>query len=337
MSEAATTSTPGPATLDAVSFSANGAIGAGPVAQRLMASNFNVNALRTQTVLNRDEWKFFDDKVVMVAREKLVIVNDLIQRGLTYNLKNALGVMQLEWALDGDIDPAEITMSGLPQASKDTWEHGYASMPIPIIHKEFTYNLRQLMAARNNGRELDTMHGELASRKVAEKIEEMVFIGANVSMNNGRIWGLATEPNRNVGTMTASWATASGEQIVTDLLTAIGVETADFQSGPWVLYVPLTATAKLGNDYKANSDKSIWGRIMEIQGIVEIRPTSKVTSGFLLVQLTSDVIQMVNGMGPTMVEWESKGGFELNFKILAIMVPRVRSDRLGNSGIVHFS
>jgi uncharacterized linocin/CFP29 family protein len=328
----------GPATVDAVTVHKGGqAIGAGPVATRLLQHNFNINALRTNTVLNRDEWKLFDDRVVQVARERLIIVADLVARGLVYNLRNALGVMQLEWALDGDIEAAEITMSGLPGAARDTWEHGYESMPIPIVHKEFQYNLRQLVAARNHGRDLDSTHGDLAARKVAEKIEEMVFVGANVSMNNGRIWGLTTHPNRNTGSMTVAWATATGEQIVGDVLAAIGVLIADFQQGPWIMYVPLAATPRLANDYKANSDDTIQERIMKIEGIAAIRPTTKITSGFLLVQLTSDTVQMVNGFGPTMVEWETKGGFELNFKIMAIMVPRIRADRLGQSGIAHYS
>jgi len=327
-----------PAQVDAVQFQKGGsAIGAGPVAQRLMANKFNINALRTLSVLDRDEWKLFDNRVVQIARERLIIVNDLVQRGLVYNLRNALGVMQLEWATDGDIEPAEITMSGLNQAAKDTWEHGYVSMPIPIVHKEFQYNLRQLMAARNHGRDLDGTHGDLAARKVAEKIEEMVFVGANVSMNNGRIWGLTTHPNRNTGSMTAAWASATGEQIVGDVLAAVQKEINDFQQGPWIMYVPLTATTRLANDYKANSDDTIMERIMKIDGIAAIRPTTKISAGFLLVQLSSDTVEMVNGFGPTMVEWETKGGFELNFKIMSIMVPRIRADRLGQSGIAHYS
>jgi uncharacterized linocin/CFP29 family protein len=338
MTQLAIMNSASPASVDSVRINQDGsALAAGPVAQRLMANNWNINSLRTQTVLQRDEWKLFDDRVVQVAREKLVIVTDIIARGLVYNLRNALGVMQLEWATDGDIEPAEITMSGLPQAAKDTWEHGYVSMPIPIIHKEFQYNLRQLIAARNNGRDLDATHGDLAARKVAEKIEEMVFVGANVSMNNGRIWGLTTHPNRNVGTMTAPWATATGEQIVGDVLAAVQKLIDDFQSGPWILYVPLSATAKLSNDYKTDSDKTILERIMAIEGISDVRPTTKIVAGFLLVQLSSDTIEMVNGFGPTMVEWETKGGFELNFKIMSIMVPRVRADRLGQSGIAHYA
>ena len=55
------------------------------------------------------------------------------------------------------------------------------------------------------------------------------------------------------------------------------------------------------------------------------------------MQLTSDVFEMINGMAPTMVEWDSHGGFQHNFKIFSIMIPRVRANGDGQSGIVHIS
>jgi hypothetical protein len=37
----------------------------------------------------------------------------------------------------------------------------------------------------------------------------------------------------------------------------------------------------------------------------------------------------------TTVQWEEQGGLLLNFKIMAIMVPQLRADHNGNTGIVH--
>ena len=66
---------------------------------------------------------------------------------------------------------------------------------------------------------------------------------------------------------------------------------------------------------------------MEIVGIQKIIPTSRLTgTNVLLVQTTSDVVQMIDGLQPTMVEWESHGGFQHNFKLFAIMIPRIRSN-----------
>jgi len=55
------------------------------------------------------------------------------------------------------------------------------------------------------------------------------------------------------------------------------------------------------------------------------------------VQQTSDVIREVVGMDITTVQWEEEGGMRLNFKVMAILVPQLRADFNGNTGIVHGS
>lgn len=324
----------------------------GTVGQRLLASNFDINVLRPAAVeisansglavngtLLDEEWKHFDRTVQQVARERLPIVTDLISRGLVMNLPNAMGVMTLEWErVKGDLVDAEVTMTGLPEATKDRQEFETVSMPIPIFHKEFYYNLRHLSAARRNGRMPEVTHAEVATRKIAELIENSLFTGLTVG--GSTIYGLTNEPQRNTGAVTATWLTATGEQIVADVIRMIDVASAannNFE-GPYNLYVPRAVAARFGNDYKANSDKTIWQRIMEIEGIQSIQQTSRLSgTNILLVQTTSDVIQMIDGIQPTMVEWESHAGFQHNFKIFAIMLPRVRSDGFQQSGIVHFS
>jgi len=51
------------------------------------------------------------------------------------------------------------------------------------------------------------------------------------------------------------------------------------------------------------------------------------------VQMTSDVVEIVNGQPPTVIPWTSLDGFTLYWLIMAIQVPRVRSDYDGNSGV----
>jgi uncharacterized linocin/CFP29 family protein len=330
----------GPAAVEAFSASrVGGFVGGGTVAQRLLQSNFNVNALRTNGVLMRDEWKHFDNRVVQITRERLVGVAELIRRGLVYNLPNALGVMTLEWerAID-DLVAAEVTMSGLNEATKDRLAYDTAAMPIPIIHKEFSYNLRHVEAARRNGRNIESTHAEVATRKVAEKIEDILFNGLVISSTVGPIYGLLTHPQRNTGAVTATWVTATGEQMVTDIIRMMDVASTKNMNGPFVLFVPLSVANRFGNDYKANSDKTILQRMMELPNLDAIVASTKLTgTNILLVQMTSDVVEMIDGIQPTMVEWDSRGGFEHNFKIIAIMLPRIRSAGDGNNGIVHYS
>jgi hypothetical protein len=54
-----------------------------------------------------------------------------------------------------------------------------------------------------------------------------------------------------------------------------------------------------------------------------------------MVQMTSEAAQAINGMAPTLIQWESQGGLRLNFKIMAIQVPLLRADFDGNCGIAH--
>ncbi len=57
----------------------------------------------------------------------------------------------------------------------------------------------------------------------------------------------------------------------------------------------------------------------------------------VLVQLTSDVVRVINGLAPTTIQWDSVGGMLLNFKAMAIQVPQVRATQSGRSGIAKFT
>ena len=347
-----------PATIiDARNKSAVNALFGGTAGQRLMASGWNINALRpvapedagplvnsagqplnVNATLRRDEWMWYDRAVTRLARERLVVTSELISRGLSVPLPNPLGVLAIEWDNVGDLEPAELSMSGLNEASKDQLDYGMSSMPIPLIHKEFTLNLRQLEAARRNGRNMDTTHAQVATRKVVELIEQLIFTGATIQSANGRIWGLLNHPNRNTGSLSGDWATAPGENIVADILAMIEKARVDNMFGPFLLFIPGRVGVSMSRDYKANSSDTILQRLRDIPGLVGIVPTNRLTgNNTLLVQLTADVIEMIDGIQPTMVEWDSRGGFEMNFKIFAIMLPRIRSDYANQSGIVHYS
>lgn len=313
----------------------------GSAAKKLLVHG--VDALRTQSTLMYDEWKKFDMVVTKIARERLVVVQELMRRGLTYPVPNALGVLQLVWQTSGDLEEAEVTMTGLPEADKDQLEFGLASMPLPMIHKEFTLDLRQLMVSRNGGMPLDTTMAEIAARKVMEKIEALVFTGLNIAPNLGQVYGLLNHPNRNTGSVsgTTGWGgatPATGAQIVGDIIAMSNALIAKNMFGPYVIFVPTSVYTRLSDDYKAESDKSILSRMLELPGIEAIIPTNRLTGkNVLMIQLTSDVIQMIDGIQPTMVEWEERGGFELNFMIFAIMLPRIRADFAAQSGIAHYS
>lgn len=310
------------------------------VAQRLLNADFNIQALRTQDILRKEDWLEFDNAVSEVAGERLNAVGDLVSRGLTYNLTNPLGRTKFEYQQASDLTDAEVNMSGISDAQADLLEFESKDLPIPIIHKNFHLNIRQLSASRDRGESLDVSQARIASRIVSEKIEDILFNGSTVQVGGNSITGYTSDSARNTGSVTASWALpgTTGEQIVQDAISMVNAADADKAYGPYILYVPFQVLTYLGDDYKANSDKTIMQRLLEIPRIEAVKGSSFLSgTNIVLVQLTSDTVDMINGFQPTMIQWESHGGMVLNFKVMSIMFPRIRSDFDGRSGIVHFS
>lgn len=326
--------------VDLLTKSAGGnLVGNGSVASRLMAGNFNINALRTNDTLRKDEWKLYDTALLSVARKHLVGVADLLSRGLVLPIPNALGITRVEWETVTEMTPADITMSGIAESQNDRVEFDLTGIPVPIVHKDFNINVRALEASRRTGQPLDTMQVERATRQVVEKVESMLFTGYTGLGSNNTIYGYTTATNRNTSTSTNShdWDTDStGEEMVTDCLDMISKLVADNMYGPYGLYVTQTAYTRMGNDFKAASDKTILQRLLEIPGIEFIKPSKDMPAKQqVMVQLTKDVVDMIDGVQPTLVEWDSHGGFVKHFKVLAIMLPRVRNDAELQSGICH--
>lgn len=336
---------PGPVIIsDAIAQQEGGGIiGLGGVAGRLLESGLNLNALRTCDVLRKDEWKLFDDVLIEIARARLVGVADLFAAGLTFKLPDPLGTTMLEWEDVSDMDPAEISMSGVTEGQNDRVVYQLRQLPIPIVHKDFNINIRALHASRKRGLPLDTTQMATASRRVADLNESILFNGAVIVVGGATIQGYTTATNRNQGSLTGDWSLVgvTGEQIINDVIAMIGALTGDNHFGPYTLYIPTSFENKLNNDYKANSDKTIRTRIMEMSQISNVRLSTNLSDGgtgeVLLIEMARDVIDMVDGMQPTTLQWESTGGMITNFKVMSILVPRVKNDQLQQSGIAHYS
>jgi uncharacterized linocin/CFP29 family protein len=304
-----------------------------------MASGLNVNALRTNDVLRKEEWLLFDRTVLQVARPRLVAVGDLMSRGLTMPIANAMGITVVQHETSSDMTDAEINMTGLADTQRDRLEFSPVNTPLPIIHKDFQLSLRVLTAGRRMGQPLDTTTAGIAARKVADAMESMLFNGATVTLGGGTIYGYRTHPSRNTGSTTASWATQGGEAILADLLAMIDKAVTDNMFGPYVLYVSTGSFVNMLEDFKAASDKSTIQRLMEVPQLAAIRPTTQIASGdeVVLVQMATDTIDWLDGQQPTTVMWETHGGMMINFKVLAIGAPRPKADQEGRSGIVHYT
>lgn len=346
---------------DYFSFDGNSLQANGSVAQKLLQAKFDVNVLRpwqddqgrsfittnsqkfqaNASTLRKDEWKRLDEVVVKVAPKRRVGTADLIARGLTYSI-GGMGKTVLETEVQSDAMEAQLSMDGATRGKRDRPQYNIGYLPLPITHSDFQISARQLEASRNGNTPLDTTSAELATRRVVEKIETMLFQGASsYAFGGGTIFGYKDYTYRNSVSIGANWddSAASAATILANVIAMKQAAFDDRYYGPYILYVPPNFELVLDEDYSTSyADVTIRDRLMKLSGIEAIRTCDFISNDeVFLVQMTPDVIRLVEGLGITVLEWESEGGMLINYKVMAIQVPQIRSDYDNRCGIQHLT
>ena len=339
----------------------------GSVASTLLQTGFNVNTLRpfvgkdgrsyvttvneageatavplanSTATLRKDDWKLLDTAIIKAAKPRLRAVADLRGAGLDYIIPNGMGKTVLETESMSDITPASVTMDGMEESSGDRPSFSLVNLPLPIIHKDFSFSARQIMASRNGGSPLDTTTAELAARRVAEEAEKLLIgTSSGLKFGGGDVYGYTTFTSRMEKTITAPSASGwTAAQAVKEVLEMIKQSMDAYHYGPWMLYYSPAWSPFMNNEYKNESDDLLAERLRRIDNISDVRMLDYLENNdLLLVQMTSDVVREVIGMDITTLQWETNGGMKQNFKVMAIMVPQLRADYNGKTGIVHGS
>ena len=347
-----------------VDFLMNGAAH-GNIAQRLMACDFDPSCLRpyladdgvtplitanqngeykelvtnAPALLRKDEWIQLDTAIIKVAKQRLRAFADLRSRGLTYSVPNAMGSPVLQYQAISDITEATISMDGLRQSEEDRPAFELRNLPLPIIHKDFSFTAREIAPSRKGGSPLDTTTAELAARRVAEEVEKLTLGVSNTySYGGGAVYGYTNFPQRITTTVTdPSVGTFSGSTLVGEILDMIQLANNANYFGPWLLYFSRDWNRYLDDDYSGvKGDLTVRQRLQQIEDLSLVRTLDYLTGyQVILVQATSDVVRAVIGMDVTTIQWETHGGMRLHFKVMAIQVPQLRSDYDEAAGVIH--
>lgn len=299
-----------------------------------------VEVANEQASLLRDEWKLIDRTVQEAAMPRLRAWQDLVESSRLV-IPQGMGKTVVESSRIKDITPAKVSMNGVAQSDNDVPEGDTVGIPLPIIHKDFKFSLRELEVSRNGSIPLDTTVAGMAARKVAEEVEKLtVGIGAGQGYNFGgyKIYGYASFPERLTYEMSDPEAGGyAASTLITELIAMRkSAEDVGFY-GPFVLYVSSDWSAFMDNDYSSvKGTNTVRQRVLAMEGISRIVTLDYLT-GFqmLMVQLTPDVARAIIGMPLTTLQWEQKGGMEVCMKVMAIMVPQLRADFYNGTGIVH--
>jgi len=311
--------------------------------------NYSISLSTNAATLRRDEWKTLDETIMKISETRLGGVQDLISKGLVYNLGNGMGTTVFEWHDVSDALTAVATMDGVTRGQNDRPVFQTNYLPLPIIHADYEINSRVLASSRSLGNPLDTTMAERAARKVNLLLEQMLFTNTTYSWgdvddrNENSIYSYINHPDRNLVTLSTygQWDASgtTGAEIVSSVMAMKQSSINNYHYGPWTIYYPVGYETSLDEDYDTSTPgTTIRERIMKIDGINALKVVDTLTAhNVLLVQMTPDVVRLVRGMGMQNVEWQSEGKFITNYKVMTIQVPQIRSDQAGKSGVVHMS
>jgi len=302
----------------------------------MKAVPFRANNVVQNASLQRDEWIEIDRAVQRIARERLVGAGDLVSRGLTYNLNNPMGKTILEYQDMNDPGVAQMDMDAANQGQNDRAVFETKYLPIPIIHSDFTIGQRVLEASRTYGDPLDVTMAEAATRRVVEKVEDMIFTNTSYAYGGGTIRSYISDSNKNTVTLSANWDASSktGALIIADVIAMKQALIDAKHYGPYVMYIPTSYETVLDEDYASGYPKTIRERLLEIAGIESVKVADHLTADtVVMVEMMSSTVRLVNGFAPTVVQWSTQGGLIHHLKVMAIQVLQTRADQDGNSGI----
>lgn len=294
-----------------------------------------------QETLPREAWEQIDDTVIRTAKENLVGIADLNANPGTNRFYDGMSSSIYTHKRISEIGAA--TVGRNPDKSSDSarLEMDDLSVPMLVTWKDFTLNTNQVAMANRVGLPLGFTLVEEATRSVARKLEENLFIG-NFPANGATMWGYTTFPDAQAYTLTASWTTATPEQILNDVNTMMSMSMEENHFGPWNLYIPWQYQVRLNQDYLVTTNQypgvgSIRERLFQLPGLIDIRVGTYVPSNkVVLVEMTSDTVILINGMPIRALAWEPPGtpNWDHKFKVMTITVPLLISDYKGQCGIV---
>lgn len=317
-----------------------------------LIENGDLDPTYNATTLRKGDWSNMDNRLQMVVRQRLRAWTDL-SAAASFGGFDGWSKLTHEYEAMNDPGEAQVDMEGITDGRTDNPLFKLRSIPLPITHSDFFFTKRRIDVSRRSGTPISTTMAEAAGRRVAEVIERTT-IGTETGITFGTqtagygahdgtstVYGYTNFPARTTKTDLTAPTGTNPEAVMTDVLEMIDLLQADGFYGPYTLYHSTGYSRYLNDDYFRSGSTStatiLRRRILDIEGITDVRRLDYLTSGhqLILVQMTSEYMEAINGMSLQTVQWESQGGMRRNFKVMAIMVPLLKSDYNGNAPIVH--
>ena len=293
------------------------------------------------TTLQKDEWETLSDTMIAEYRRVVRGFEHLIGAGLTRQLSLATKVDL--WQERSGINDAEVSMDGESRSAEDRIEYDFAGVPIPIVHKDFRISSRDLQSSRNLGNDLQTDSVAEGTHEVAEKLDELLFTGWSPSVRDANnnaftLYGYTDHPDRNQFTAAGDWDTDYAN-VRDDFVGIFDELDENEREGPFWTYL----NPRDWRRYRAARDETDdsaptmrsrleedWPELGNVYRMPRLDPGEAV-----VVDPSPDVIELALAEDIQLIEWQSGSGMTNQFKVMAAMAPEIKSDNIGQSGIVH--
>lgn len=301
--------------------------------------------------MTRDSWIQIDRAVLRATRKRLRAWTDLASSSRVSF--NAMAKSTYEYQVMADFGEAVVDMNAVAEGRQDRPQVELDSIPLSITHSDFGFSEREIAISRNGGVPLDTTSAEMAGFRVAEMIEKTTIgleagisygtqsAGTGLHRKTSKVYGYTNYPYRVTKTDLTTPTGTNPEAVMTDILEMVEVMQTNGYYGPYMLYHSTPYSRFFNDDYfrtgSTSAVRTVRERLMEIEGLSDIRRLDYLTSGYQLImaQMDPQVAQAIDGMGIVTVQWPSKGGLYTNYKVMTIKVPLLKAPANQVAGILH--
>lgn len=294
--------------------------------------------VNNDSILPYEAWRLIDGTMVETARPKMRVTADMIAAGLVENI-DAMSLTTLTYRTMTESGSARIVMDPAVHGERDRPKFGQRSMPVPFIEAEWSFNLREMNIAKRGGQPLDLTQIKTATRIVMETVEDLV-LGTSAtpfSYNGLTLPGILNFPYALAKVMTLPTAVGWTPATLYNEINEMRQQSIDNNyDGPWVAYFSSGWDIYLNKKYSsAYQSGTLRQEILALDGISGVRVLRRL-SGYkvVLIQMTSDVFQLINGLPLRAIQWGSPDGWIVHGKIITSILPQPRYDAANQTGIV---
>lgn len=288
-----------------------------------------------------DAWRRIDERSARLQRDMLMVYARLARGN---SIPVSLGDLVNFYPKIGDSGSAGVSMDGRAVGKADQAAVTFAGTPVPIIHSEAAFGWRQWQVLSKGGGFGATDSIANNQRIVLEKLEDMAINGlSSIVVGGATIYGLKTFPDRISGTYGAfNLNGGTGANWATAFTATINGLVGDNSFGRATVFVNYTDWMYAGQtDFASNYPKTILQRMLEMPGVGEIIPCSKLAA--------NDVIAVNNvdsgewGSILTAMPLTTRPKARVNeqddyaFSVMAATAPQFRSDANSRSHIAAYT